>query len=428
MRRIVVLGCGFGGLNAAQTIEPAISGRRHVELTVVNPTSHFLYTPLLSKVAAGQLKPPAVSVPLRRMLSETTDLVIDRIESIDLQARRLHGRREAVDFDYLLLAPGASVDWSTADDPGRWATPFKTAADAMAAFESMARAFETADASAEPDQLRRHLSFTVVGAGPTGVELAAHLATAAERHFFPHVPPELRRAFQVNLVERHDTILPDLPPELQLAASRRLRERGVIIQTGRAATEVDEQILRLSGDRTLPGEHVFWCGGMRPPAWLADTDLPTNADGRVEVDETLHVLDQHGIYAIGDAAACRPVAPRKATVAADQGRRAAKNLVADLSGQATRRWTHDPGGWLLSLGTATLAYRGGVLVEGWPARAYYRVFHTTMMPGALQKASLAAQWLGDSLAAAPTGRPGDDPTLTTEADRPFHLEPESDSD
>ncbi len=394
MRRIVVLGCGFGGFRAARELQNSLSTRRRVQLTVVCDRSHFLYTPLLPHAATGELDVGHITFPLRSEFDKSTELLIERVERIDLQRRMLISDNREIDFDYLLVASGADVDWGKNE---RWQAHTLTchsARDATRIQERLASALREAAGVESAEHLQRRLTFVIGGGGPSGVELAAQLVTALRSELLPVAAEPIARALRLIVVEKEPRILPDWPPELGELVRSHLRTLGIEFRIGTSVVGRTAEQVELSTGETIEADHFLWCGGLRVPAFATEAGFELDSHGRIAVDSTLQALQQPGIYAIGDVAGPPGDVPQTAQVATHQASVAAHNIIADLSGRARRRWEYQPRGHLLSLGRRhAVAYLGETPIEGRAASALYRVVHTALMPTALKKAGLFKDWL-----------------------------------
>lgn len=398
MRKIVVLGSGFAGYNAALQLEEGLAGRRRTQLTVVSDTAHFLFTPLLYSVATGELDMTHITVDLKEHFKATTNLVIDTIDRLDLERRVLIGQQGEIPFDYLIIAPGSVVDWGEIGEKQGWsnfAHTFKDARDGVRLREVVQNAFVQAEQLPEIEDVRKKVTFVVIGAGATGVELAAELYTAIAADTLPLASERVREQFRFVLVESNSQTLTNLPDELRATAQPYLENVGLEIHLGNPVVEMTAQSVTLENGERIEADNLIWCGGVRAPHFLAKSGFQTDPQtGRVLVEETLRVPDHNGIYVIGDAALTDPALAQNAHVAIQQANLAAQNLLADLVGRATRPLLFEHHGDLVSLGrgNAVVTVRNKV-IEGKPAWLMYRLFYTAMMPRALKKARLLKDWV-----------------------------------
>jgi NADH dehydrogenase len=331
--RIVIVGSGFGGIAAAKALRHA-----DAEVTLVDRTNHHLFQPLLYQVAGAALSPADIATANRALLRRQTNVRVLMAEAVgvDTAARQLcliDGRR--LDYDQLVLATGAAYSFFGNDDWAEHAFVLKTLDDALSIRAAVLGAFERAEQTSDPEELRRLLTFAVVGGGPTGVELAgtiAELANTTLARDFAHV--DTRRA-RVVLCEAGERILSSFDPGLSASARAALESLGVEVRTGAAVREIDARGLSV-GDHRIDAAAVLWAAGTqaRPAArWLA-ADAARN--GAVKVRPDCSVPGHPGIFAIGDVASydngTGPL-PGLAPVAKQQGAYVGRLLAARIAGR-----------------------------------------------------------------------------------------------
>ena len=411
MRRIVVLGCGFGGYHAARELEKSLESRRKVQLTLVTDRSHFLFTPLLPNVVTGEVDITHITFPVRDAFDDSTQIIQTHIEHIDLEARTLKAQDTEIAFDYLLLAPGAGTDWRGPSDWAGDVLTCKTARDATKLREHVAKALQKAHAASSTEARERALTFVFAGAGPTGTELAAEIFSTLLEEVFPTDLTALREATRFMLVDPAETLLPDLPEAVRNRAHDYLNDSGMELELGCAVQDWDGESVELSDGRTIRADNFVWCGGVRPPSLVRDVGFELDPLGRVNVNPDFSVTDHRGVFVIGDAAGLDSSVPMTAQVASQQGPHAAKNILAALDGRAPRPWTYFHKGDLITLGRRhAIASLRGAVIEGRAAWALYRMAYTALMPSGLKKATLLKDWVisnfrpGGSRAVAPSWR------------------------
>ena len=394
MRRIAVLGCGFAGFEAARQLQRALLGRRRVQLTVISDRSHFLYTPLLANAATGELDIAHITFPIRAEFHKSTEVLVERVEGVDVGRRVLFARSGEVDFDYLLIACGATVDWGGHPEWSADALTFKSARDAIKLREAVAGALEEAARMSDPEAIERRLTFVFGGGGPTGVEVASEVLSSLVQDVCPHLPERLRKALRVVVVEQQPGVLPDMPSELGRLAREHLRQLGMELRLGTRITGRTADQVELSTGEVIKADNFIWCGGVRAPDLVAQAGLDVDEGGCVRVDSTLQVHRHPGVFAVGDVAALSPGVPHNAQVATGQAEVAARNIVAELSGRARRDWEFSHRGDLVSLGRANaVGYVGDSVIQGRAAWALYRLIYTTLIPTGVKKAQLLKEWV-----------------------------------
>lgn len=333
--RIVVVGAGFGGL-------AAVKGLKHAgaEITLIDRTNHHLFQPLLYQVATAALSPADVAVATRALLRRQPNASVLMAEVVGVDAARnmvrLAGGRE-LPYDHLVLATGAAYSFFGKDEFAAHAQVLKSLADALSIRHRLLACFELAEQCDDPAEIARLLTFVVVGAGPTGVELAgtiAELARASLASDFKHIDP---RSAHVILCEAGPRVLPAYPERLSAYALEALGSLGVDVRLGKMVEDISAQGLVLGGT-PIPAANVLWCAGTqaRPAARWLGAEAARN--GSIVVAPDCSVPGHPNIYAIGDVASCmdktsgKPL-PGLAPVAKQQGAYVARVLSARLKGE-----------------------------------------------------------------------------------------------
>ncbi|MCG3125461.1 MAG: NADH dehydrogenase-like protein [Phycisphaerae bacterium] len=366
---VVIVGGGFGGLYAAQSLR-----RAPVRVTLVDRRNFHLFQPLLYQVAIGGLSPANVAAPLRAILKKQANARVLLAEVVGVAARRrvVILRDGEIGFDTLILAAGARHHYFGHDAWERDAPGLKTIEDATEIRRRILLAFERAERLRDPVELEATLTFVIVGGGPTGVELAGAIAETARgtlRRDFRAIDPSRAR---IRLVEAGDRILAGFPPELSTRAADALRRLGVGVETGTSVADVTaESVLLRTGDggeRRVAARTVLWAAGVAASplarALAEETGVSLDRAGRVVVGPDLTVPGYPEIFVIGDMAhvvgADRQPLPGVATVAMQQGRYVARRIAERLrqreSGAATDVST-ETGGTLAGQAAAAGAFR-----------------------------------------------------------------------
>jgi NADH:ubiquinone reductase (H+-translocating) len=399
--RIVIAGGGFGGFYAARALE-RIDSLRGSRVTLVNASNHLLYTPLLPGAAGATLDPRHLLVPLRAELRHT-DLLVGEVTGLDsgrreLAVQRVDGARLALGYDHLLIALGSISRALPVPGLTEHAIGLKSLGDATALRNRLLGCLDVAE-SLDDDQLRaEYLGFVFVGAGYAGLEGLAELQDFATQAI--ELYPRCRaHGMRWLLVEARERIVPEVPPSLSAFAARQLVERGIEIKTGATLREMDARGATLSDGERIAARTVVWTAGVRPAPAVAALGLALDAGGRIVVDERLRVHAQPGVWAIGDCAAvpdpARPgdACPPTAQHAIRQGRLAARNVAAELSGGRTRPFRYRSAGVVAELGhRKAVAITLGVRWRGLPAWVIARTYHLLLMPGVGRKLRLFLDW------------------------------------
>jgi NADH:quinone reductase (non-electrogenic) len=402
MTRIVVVGAGFAGFYAAETLHRRLRGS--TEVVLVNPTDYFLYVPLLPEVMAGILDPRRVAVPLASRLPEIR-LAVGTAHTIDHDAHTVtyrdpDGRDQHLDYEHVLITVGSVNKLLPIPGVNEYAHGFRNLAEAVFLRDHLVRQIELADSTDDEDERTARLTFVVVGAGYTGTEVAAQGVLATRATLRKH--PRLRgRTARWLLLDTADRVLPGLRERLSHTASRTLTERGVEIMTGTSVKEAMAEGVLLSDGSSVPTRSLIWCVGVRPDPLVEMLGLPTER-GRLIVEPDLSVPGKPGMWACGDAAAVPDLAePGQVTSmtaqhAQRQGATAARNIAAALGRGKARSYKHRNLGFVVDLGGYDSAADPlGVPLSGFPAKVVTRGYHLSVMPG--NRVRTAVDWTEHAL-------------------------------
>lgn len=398
MPRVVIIGGGFGGLNAAKALRHA-----DVDVVVLDRKNHHVFQPLLYQVAAAALSPSDIASPIRWILRKQTNVRVwlSDVQQIDT-ARRVVVLRDdpgEVAYDYLIVAAGVTHSYFGHDDWRPHAPGLKTLEDALEIRAKVLRAFELAEIERDPAEQRRLLTFVVVGGGPTGVELAGALAEISRHALvndFRTIDPETAR---IILIEGGPAVLQTYPDPLPAFARRALERRGVAVWTGSAVTKIDAGVVHVGGDAIQAGT-ILWAAGVAASPLGASLGVPADRidrAGRVRVHADLTIPDHPNVYVIGDLAAFTTAdgktLPGVAQVAMQQGAHAARNIQATIAGESRTPFTYRFYGNMATIGrNSAIGDFGWMTLKGYPAWLAWLFIHVVQLIGFRNRLSVLIQW------------------------------------
>ncbi len=390
---VLVLGGGFGGLWATRAL-----ARAPVRITLVDRTNHHLFQPLLYQVATAGLSAPDIAAPLRHILrrQRNVTVLLGQARTIDVDARRVTLVERTLDYDFLVVATGATHSWFGHDDWAAHAPGLKTLDDALAIRRRILRAFEAAESADDPAERQAWLNFAVIGAGPTGVELAGTLAEIA-RHTLPR---EFRRCdpkqARILLIEAGPRVLAAMPEALSISARRQLERLGVEVRTGQTVTAIDAGGIVLGGTR-LECRSVLWAAGVAASPLGATLGVALDRAGRVQVQPDLSIPGHPETFVIGDLAHVvqadgRPV-PGIAPGAKQMGAHAAATIRARLRGAAERPFRYRDYGNLATIGRmAAVVDLGRLRLSGVLAWWFWLAAHIVFLIGFRNRIVVLIDW------------------------------------
>ena len=389
---VVILGAGFGGLNAARALK-----RAPVRITVIDRANHHLFQPLLYQVATAALSPADISAPIRRILrrQNNVEVLLAEATAIDLPSRRVVLADGEVDYDFLIVATGATHTYFGHEDWELLAPGLKTLKDALQIRQRILIAFEIAER--EPDKRLRHewMTFVIVGAGPTGVELAGTLAEVARQTLardFRHIDTAEAR---VVLVEAATKVLGTFEDTLSAKAQDQLKRLGVDVRLGLPVSEITALGVQV-GSEWIGARTIIWAAGVAASPLAQSLNVPLDRAGRVLVEPDLTVPGHDNVYVIGDLAHLeqegKPV-PGIAPAAMQEGRQAASNLLRSLGGQERLPFRYHDKGMLATIGRgAAVAHIGSIRASGYLAWLLWLFVHIFFLIGFRNRLLVMIQW------------------------------------
>jgi NADH dehydrogenase len=400
-RRVVIIGGGFAGLHVAMGLK-----RAPVQVTLIDRRNFHLFQPLLYQVATGGLSPANIAAPLRDILARQRNcqVLMGDVTNIDVARRRLQFADREIEYDVLVVAAGATHSYFGNQDWEAFAPGLKTIEDATEMRRRILTAFEAAERTENLEQRRRLLNFVIVGAGPTGVELAGALAEIARhslKNDFREIDPTVA---QVVLIEAGERVLPAYPPELSAKAEQSLHHLGVTVRTRTSVEKITADGVSLrtaNGTEFLATNTVLWAAGVQasPLAKLLATATGAALDraGRIAVQADLSIAGHPDVFVLGDMASCmgddgKPL-PGVAPVAISQGKYIAKLIKARLKGRTIPAYRYRDLGSLATIGrSAAVADIGKWHFSGFLAWLMWLFIHLMKIVSFRNRLLVLMQW------------------------------------
>ena len=342
--RVVIVGAGFGGLEAAKKL-----ACEKIQLIVIDRTNYHLFQPLLYQVATAALSPADIAAPVRAILHKckNVEVMLAEVQSVDVNKRMVQAGDLHLSYDYLILATGARHSYFGHPEWERLAPGLKSLEDAVEIRRRILLAFEYAEKISDPTTRAAAMTFVIIGGGPTGVEIAGAIAEIARYTLardFRHIDPSSAR---VVLIESEPQVLAAFPEDLRVSAMKQLRDLGVEIRTGVRATDLTEDGLKV-GNEFIPCRVKIWAAGNNASFVGKSLGVAVDGVGRVVVQEDLTIPGHPEVQVIGDLANFtgkdgNPL-PGVSPVAMQQGRHAARNILGMIEGRKPQRfWYFDKG-------------------------------------------------------------------------------------
>ncbi len=353
--RVVIVGCGFGGLWAVRTL-----ARASVHVLVVDRNNFHTFFPLLYQVAAAEQEPEHIAYPIREILREmpSAQFALATVTEIDLDRQTIATDDSTFHYDFLILTTGSTSHYFDIPGAAEHSFPLRTMNQAIALRNHILSCFERAVQTKDIESRKRLLTFIIVGGGPTGVEFAGGLAELIYRPLKRDYPTLDFQEVRVIVLEAADSLLHTFPQKIRTYAQSRLIKKGIDVQLKRMVTEVSPTAVFIKDGQPISTETVVWTAGLHGDPNAKAWGLPTNWDGRVTVQPTLQVATYPNVYVVGDLAYCEDAGhplPMVAPVAVQQGTQAAQNILRELSGKPPQPFHYRDRGMMVVIGRNSAA-------------------------------------------------------------------------
>jgi NADH dehydrogenase len=400
--RVVIVGGGFGGLNAAQTL-----ARAAVDIVLIDRSNHHLFQPLLYQVATASLSPADIATPIRKVLKNqpNVSVVLAEAQSVDTDRQLVLTDQGEVGYDYLILAAGATHSYFSNDEWAGFAPGLKTIDDATEIRRRFLLAFEAAELEGDLDARRAELTFVIVGAGPTGVELAGAISEVARRT----MPRDFRlidtATARIILIEAADRVLPGMDEQCSADALQALRSLRVEVMLGARVTEIDDRGVKVGSERIDAG-NVLWAAGIQASPLGRSLGVELDRVGRVVVGPDLTIPGCDNVFVIGDQAhgtdpELGTLLPGVAQVAAQGGCYAAKVIAVGVEARAAggrppvrRPFRYRDKGTLATIGrNKAVADLHGLKLRGFPAWFLWAMVHIMFLISFRNRVAVMTSWL-----------------------------------
>ncbi|MBA3543528.1 MAG: NAD(P)/FAD-dependent oxidoreductase [Chthoniobacterales bacterium] len=392
--RVVIVGAGFGGLEAAKHL-----GGEPVLVTVIDRTNYHLFQPLLYQVATAALSPADIAAPVRGILGkyENIEVILAEVQSVDVAARRVRTNEREIDYDYLILATGSRHSYFGHNEWEKLAPGLKSLEDAVEIRRRILMAFEFAEKTEDAEARAAAMNFVIIGGGPTGVEMAGAIAEIARETLakdFRHIDPSTAR---VILVEGDKRVLSGFPEDLSASALEQLQELGVEVITGQHAENLTENGLEVAG-KFIPCRVKIWAAGNTASFVGKTLGVPVDRAGRVIVQDDLTIPGHPEVQVIGDLANFtsakdgKPL-PGVSPVAIQQGRHAATNILHMITGARPQRFYYWDKGNMATIGrNRAVADLNFVHFSGLLAWLAWLFIHVLYLVGFRNRIAVLFQW------------------------------------
>ena len=395
---VVIVGGGFAGIATAKAL-------RHcdAEVTVIDRRNHHIFQPLLYQVATAVLAAPDIAVPIRQLAAKQSNVsvVLAEVVGVDVKSRSVDVEypgigAKKIGFDYLVVAAGTQSSYFGHNEFAKYAPCLKTITDADTIRSRILNAYELAESTDDADEQQRQMTFVLVGAGPTGVELAAsiaQMATTTLRSNFRCINPANTSIF---LLEGGKRVLPSFAESLSEKAAKRLVKLGVKVMTGAMVEHIDERGVTIGGKR-IESATVLWTAGVSPSPLVKMLGVATDRSGRACVGPFMNVPDAPGVFVVGDTATLMQdgrLLPGVAQVAIQQGRYVGRSIAFEIGGSGPPRAFRyfDKGSMAVVGKNFAIMESGPIRLAGFAAWLVWAFIHLMFLPQLQNRRRVQNQW------------------------------------
>ncbi len=392
-KKVIIIGGGFGGLTAAKALKNA-----GVEITLIDKTNHHLFQPLLYQVATAALSAGDIAAPIRGILRKQRNVrvIMRELDKIDAHKKQVYLDDDQFDYDYLIVSIGSCSSYYGKDEWEMFTLGLKTISDALRIRESILLSFEKAERAYDEKEIQKHMTFVIVGGGPTGVEMAGAIAEISKQTMlkdFRRIDPSRAK---IILIEAFDRILSAFDPDLSSKGKTALEQLGVNVRLNTKVTNINENGVWID-EELIETTNIIWVAGTTIPSLIRSLNTETDRLGRVLIENDCSVKQHSDVFVIGDAALYienkKPL-PAVAPVAIQQGKYVAKIIRAELSSEKRTPFRYHDKGNLATIGRAKAVLQiGNIKVSGFIAWIIWAFVHIMALIEFRNRYKVMAEWI-----------------------------------
>ncbi|MEK0351398.1 MAG: NAD(P)/FAD-dependent oxidoreductase [Nitrosopumilus sp.] len=409
IKKILILGGGFGGINVLKSIQNKFKNEPNIRISIVSKDNYFLYTPMLPQVSSGLIHSSDITIPIRKLCKQA-EFYQASISSIDLEqklvtiTRTFDGKVRALDYDYLIIALGSNTNFFDNKNIEEHSFVIKTVEDAIAIHDQIIHMLENAAQTSDVDFKKKLMTFTVVGAGFAGVETMGeinYLVRESVKNFYPSIGEE---NISMNLVASEEFILPELGAKLGKDAGKYLRKAGVNVITNTKAVDTGEDFVQLDNGEKIPCMTLIWAAGVVIDPIVSSLKCKHDKSGKLKVGKYLRLTEYENIFALGDCAlitnpSTGEAYPPTAQNSIHQSTTVANNLYSMITGKTKlKEFSFESKGMMTTLGRrVAIAVVYGLHCKGSLAWLIWRTYYLYKLPMLEKRFQVATSWIADLL-------------------------------
>jgi len=409
IKKILILGGGFGGINVLKLIQDKFKNDSNIHISLVSQDNYFLYTPMLPQVSSGLIRPNDITIPIRKLCkqAEFYHAVISYInleQKLVTVTREFDGKVHSLEYDYLVITVGSNTNFFDNENIEKYAFTIKTVEDALSINYNLINMLENAAQTSDVDFKKELMTFTVVGGGFAGVETMGEInqfVRDSVKNFYPSIGDE---NISMNLIVSKEFILPELGPKLGKMAGEYLKNTGVNIITNTRAIDAGEDFVKLDNGKIIPCMTLIWAAGNDVEPIVSALHCIHKKSGKLKVDKYLKVFEHDDVFALGDCAlVTNPLTgesyPTTAQNSIHQSVTVANNLFSVITGKSKlKEYSFKSKGMMTTLGRkVAIAVLFGYPITGSLAWLIWRSYYLSRLPLLDKKFQVATSWIADLL-------------------------------
>jgi len=394
LKRVVIIGAGFGGLSAAKEMQNS-----DLHISIIDRQNHHLFQPLLYQVATAALSPGDIAKPVRTVFKnhKNINVLLGEVTSIDIQNSKVIYNNSEIEYDYVVLAPGSSFSYFGKNEWSRFAPGLKTLNDALNIREKILLSLEKAEMINDENERKKYLSFVIVGGGPTGVEMAGAIAEIVNNNILPDFRNIAAGSAKVYLVEAMPFILNTYPEKLSLTAKEDLEKLGVKVILNKKVTGIDENGVQIENE-FIETKNIIWAAGNQVSELIKQVTKNLDRSGRAIVNNDLSISEDKNIFVIGDSAIIKDKKgnqlPAIAPVAIQQGKFVGKLIKSGREKNLNREFHYFDKGTMATIGKAkAVAVIKGFKLSGLFAWLAWCVIHIFYLISFRNRFRVMGEWI-----------------------------------
>ncbi|MFN8673386.1 MAG: NAD(P)/FAD-dependent oxidoreductase [Candidatus Sericytochromatia bacterium] len=395
-KKVLIIGAGFGGLECAKNFY----NNNNFEIILADKTNHHLFQPLLYQVATAGLSPNNIAYPIRAIFRKQRNVkvIMDKVTSIDVNNNKVEFEKIGINtFDYLVLAVGARHSYFGKNEWEKFAPGLKSLEDALNIRKKILKSFEMAELSDSIEERKKHLTFVIIGGGPTGVEMTGAIAEISRKtvlYDFRNINPKETKIF---LIEGSSRLLSIYPEEISSYTKKTLEDMGVKVLLNTKVEDIKESLVKI-GDEIIYTSNIIWAAGNNASSLLKTLNTELDKSGRVVVENDLSIKENKNVFVIGDACAFKDkngnYLPALAPVAMQEGKYVANTIINDLHGKKRVSFTYFDKGTMATIGkNKAVAQMGKMIFTGFIAWVMWILIHVLLLVGFRTKILVFFEWI-----------------------------------